>query len=234
MPIPRRLPRRAACAIVVCMGWLSAIAAPRPAPPAEAMTRQAVAAYEAGAFDAALRDFAQAARQGNRLAQFNYAMMLLRGDGTAPKPQEALTWLKKAADNEMTHAQFTWGELHERGDLVPKSLPEANRWYEKAGQGGHVQAQVALATNYFTGRGVDRDYGKAFEWYRRAASAGDGGAQYIVASYYERGEPGVVEKDIEQAKIWYARSAARGDPGAMAKLRALLDQTVRARPPGAM
>jgi len=78
------------------------------------------------------------------------------------------------------------------------------------------------------------DYGKAFEWYTRAATAGDGGAQYIVASYYERGEPGVVEKDIEQAKIWYARAAAHGDPGALAKLRSLIEQGLKAKQAGAM
>ncbi|MNL09761.1 Sel1 repeat protein [compost metagenome] len=93
---------------------------------------------------------------------------------------------------------------------------------------------MALATNYFTGRGVPRDYGKAFTWYSRAATAGDGGAQYIVGSYYERGEPGVVDKDIEQAKIWYARAAAGGDPGALAKLRSLLEEGLRAKSGGPM
>ena len=108
-------------------------------------------------------------------------------------------------------------------------LEEANRWYERAAQGGHVQAQVALATNYFTGRGVPLDYGKAFTWYSKAASAGDGSAQYIVGSYYERGYPGIVDKDIEQAKIWYARAASHGDPGALAKLRSLLEEGLRAK-----
>ncbi|CAG9183653.1 hypothetical protein LMG23992_05041 [Cupriavidus laharis] len=222
-----------AIALAFCPGTLTQ-AAPAPVQPAQAQTREALAAYEAGAFDTALRGFAAAAREGNRLAQFNYAMMLLRGEGTPAKPQEALVWLRKAADNQMTHAQFTFGDLYERGELVPRSLEEANRWYERAAQGGHVQAQMELATNYFTGRGVPRDYGKAFEWYSRAASAGDGGAQYIVGSFYEHGEPGVVGKDIEQAKIWYARSAAHGDPGALAKLRSLLEESVRAKAGGSM
>ena len=231
--------RQAAAAVLACMVLVVLMgsvahaapmrAATEPPAPAQAQTRDAVSAYEAGRFDAALQGFAAAAQKGNRLAQFNYAMMLLRGEGTAPKPQEALVWLRKAADNQMTHAQFTLGDLSERGELVPKSLEEANRWYERAAQGGHVQAQMALATNYFTGRGVPRDYGKAFTWYSRAATAGDGGAQYIVGSYYERGEPGVVDKDIEQAKIWYARAASHGDPGALAKLRSLLEDNVRAK-----
>jgi len=233
-PLHRVSIRRAAVAAAAALALvaLSSTAATQPAQPAQAETRAAVTAYEAGAFDTALQGFAAAARQGNRLAQFDYAMMLLRGEGTKANPQEALVWLKKAADNQMTHAQYTWGEIYERGELVPKSLEEANRWYERAAQGGHVGAQMALATNYFTGRGVPLDYGKAFEWYRRAADAGEGNAQYIVGSFYERGYTGVVDKDIEQAKIWYARSASHGDPGALAKLRSLLEETVRAKAGG--
>ncbi|GAA0831462.1 sel1 repeat family protein [Cupriavidus pauculus] len=220
--------RMALFAVLMAMamqGW----GATEPPAPAQGQTREAVAAYEAGRFDVAIQGFAEAARKGNRLAQFNYAMMLLRGEGTAAKPQEALIWLRKAADNRMTHAQFTFGDLYERGELVPRSLEEANRWYERAAQGGHVQAQMALATNYFTGRGVPLDYGRAFGWYSKAAASGDGPAQYIVGSYYERGYPGVVDKDIEQAKIWYARAASHGDPGALAKLRSLLEDNVRAK-----
>ncbi|MCA3183078.1 MAG: sel1 repeat family protein, partial [Cupriavidus sp.] len=153
---------RLAALVIACAFGLPIHAATEPPAPAQAQTRAAVTAYEAGQFDAAIKGFAEAAQKGNRLAQFNYAMMLLRGEGTTAKPQEALVWLRRAADNQMTHAQFTFGDLYERGELVPKSLEEANRWYERAAQGGHVQAQVALATNYFTGRGVPLDYGKAF------------------------------------------------------------------------
>ncbi len=208
-----------ALALACALSGLSAYAATERPQPAQEQTQAAVAAYQAGNFDVAIQGFAAAAQKGNRLAQFDYAMMLLRGEGTPAKPQEALVWLRRAADNQMTHAQFTFGDLYERGDVVPKSLPEANRWYELAAQGGHVQAQVALATNYFTGRGVPLDYGRAFHWYSKAAAAGDEGAQYIVASYYERGYPGVVDRDIEQAKLWYARAAAHGDPGAGLGLR---------------
>ena len=111
--------------VSILCAWLClppAAAAPQPPPPAQAQTREAVVAYEAGRFDEALQGFSSAARQGNRLAQFNYAMMLLRGEGTAARPQEALVWLRKAADNGMTHAQYTWGDLYERGELVPNEV----------------------------------------------------------------------------------------------------------------
>lgn len=230
----RRVPRmlRAILGVAISAATSFALAATSPADTqgdAAALTQIAIAHYEHNDFGHALDEFAEAAQRGNRLAQFNYAMMLMRGEGTVARPEEAVKWLRRAADNQMTHAQFAYGELYERGELVPRSLEDANKWYERAATGGHVEAQRALATNYFTGRGVPRDYKRAFTWYKKAAEAGDGPSQYIVGSYYERGEPGVVPQDIEQAKNWYGKAAAQGDAGALAKLRELVEKTYRAK-----
>jgi TPR repeat protein len=232
--IRRRSWRIVQAALVVAIGMAAPFALAAPSPQdvrgdADALTQIAIAHYEKNDFGHAFDEFAEAAQRGNRLAQFNYAMMLMRGEGTVARPEEAVKWLRRAADNQMTHAQFAYGELFERGELVPRSLEEANKWYERAAVGGHVEAQRALATDYFTGRGVPRDYGRAFTWYKKAAEGGDAPSQYIVGSYYERGEPGVVAQDIEQAKKWYGRAAAQGDVGALGKLRALVEQTYRAK-----
>ncbi|MGM3274925.1 tetratricopeptide repeat protein [Ralstonia sp. 24A2] len=230
----RRVPRMLQAVLVLAMSAAMPVALAATSPKdaqgdAAALTQIAIAHYEQNEFGHAFDEFAEAAQRGNRLAQFNYAMMLMRGEGTVARPEEAVKWLRRAADNQMTHAQFAYGELYERGELVPRSLEEANKWYERAATGGHVEAQRALATNYFTGRGVLRDYGRAFAWYRKAAEGGDAPSQYIVGSYYERGEPGVVPQDIEQAKNWYGKAAAQGDIGALAKLRELVEKTYRAK-----
>ena len=232
--VRRRSPRMLQAVLVVAMGAAMSFASAATSPAdtqgdAAALTQVAIAHYEKNDFGHAFDEFAEAAQRGNRLAQFNYAMMLMRGEGTVARPEEAVKWLRRAADNQMTHAQFAYGELFERGELVPRSLEEANKWYERAAAGGHVEAQRALATNYFTGRGVPRDYGRAFSWYKKAAEGGDGPSQYIVGSSYERGEPGVVAQDIEQAKKWYGRAAAQGDVGALGKLRELVEKTYRAK-----
>ncbi|GAB3629546.1 Secretory immunoglobulin A-binding protein EsiB [Pandoraea terrae] len=190
------------------------------AAPAQGLTDQAVKHYETGQQDKALALFKQAAEQGNRLAQFDYAMMLLNGEGGAASPQEALQWLKRAAEAGMSQAQYVYGKMFDDGYVVGKSIPDANRWYEKAAKQGHTQAQAAIANEYFIGRGVPRDYRIAFEWYAKAAQGGDLPSQYIVASYYERGY-GVVTPDLDQARVWYARAAAQGDVAARGKLDAL-------------
>ena len=54
----------------------------------DAQTQTAVADYNAGNMSAALKEFREAADHGDRLAQFNYAMMLLNGEGTTADVDE--------------------------------------------------------------------------------------------------------------------------------------------------
>ncbi|MCI3207281.1 MULTISPECIES: tetratricopeptide repeat protein [Pandoraea] len=188
--------------------------------PAQALTDQAVHHYEAGQQTQALDEFRRAAEQGNRLAQFDYAMMLLNGEGVNADPDGAVHWLERAASAGMTQAQYVYAKMFDDGYVVGKSIPQANLWYEKAAKQGHVQAQAAIANEYFIGRGVPKDYKTAFNWYEKAARGGDLPSQYIVASYYERGY-GVVTPDLERARLWYGKAAAQGDVAAQGKLDAM-------------
>ncbi|VVE86712.1 tetratricopeptide repeat protein [Pandoraea bronchicola] len=188
--------------------------------PAQTLTDQAVHHYEAGQQSQALEEFRRAAEQGNRLAQFDYAMMLLNGEGGTSDPGGAVHWLERAANAGMTQAQYVYGKMFDDGYVVGKSIPQANLWYEKAAQQGHVQAQAAIANEYFIGRGVPKDYKVAFGWYQKAARGGDLPSQYIVASYYERGY-GVVTPDLDRARLWYEKAAAQGDVAAQGKLDAM-------------
>ena len=116
---------RTVVALVASAAMLPALAASSPTEThsdAAALTQIAIAHYEHNDFGHAFDEFAEAAQRGNRLAQFNYAMMLMRGEGTVARPEEAVKWLRRAADNQMTHAQFAYGELYERGELVPRSV----------------------------------------------------------------------------------------------------------------
>jgi len=172
--------------------------------------------YAQSNYPVALREFREAARRGNRIAQFDYAMMLLNGEGTEPNLPEALQWLRKAADANMTHAQYIYAKIFDDGQLVPSDPTLAHRWFLRAARHGHVGAEIALATQFMDGRGTPRDYHAAFTWYLRAARKGDGTSQYIVASFYEKGGDGV-KVDLVSAQLWYALAAAQGDPAAIGK-----------------
>lgn len=196
-------------------------------------TASALADYNAGADRDALAQYAEAAARGGRLAQFNYAMMLLNGRGTAVDVPGALHWLERAAAGGMTQAQYVYGTMYDDGSFVARDPVRAHAWLLKAARQGHVQAQLALANQFLDGRGTRRDNRSAFVWYRRAADAGNATAQYVTASYYERGGDGVA-RNLNLARVYYAAAAAQGDVAAGYKYQevsaALKAQVAAARP----
>jgi TPR repeat protein len=200
---------------------------------ADAETQSAVADYNAGNFVVALKEFRHAADQGNRLAQFNYAMMLLNGEGTAANVDEGRKWLLKAAEANMSHAQYVYGKMYDDGDFVARDPAVAHQWFLKAARQGHVQAELALANQFLDGRGTPRDNARAFFWYKKAAEGGDMTAQYVTGSFYERGGDGV-ERNLNVARAYYAAAAAQGDPAARLKYQDLsqeLQKQAKKQPP---
>ncbi|CAB3779035.1 Secretory immunoglobulin A-binding protein EsiB [Pararobbsia alpina] len=191
--------------------------------PAQKETQTAIDDYQAGNYPAALSEFKDAAEKGNRLAQFNYAMMQLNGEGTPVDLHEAEKWLRKAAEANMSHAQYAYGRLFDDGTLERVDPAEAHLWFLKAARQGHTQAQVALANQFMDGRGTKQDFAEAFVWYLEAAKSGDMASEYIVATYYERGGDGVTPNP-EVARRWYAKAAAQGDPAALDRYRNLTEK----------
>lgn len=198
-------------------------ATPQPAVPQspEQATQAAIDDYNAGNLPVALSEFHAAAERGNRLAEFDYAMMLLNGEGAPANVDEGKKWLRKAADANMSHAQYVTGRMYDDGEFdVARDPGEAHRWFLKAAQQGHTQAQVALANQFLDGRGTPRDNAQAFFWYKKAAEGGDMTAQYVAGSFYERGGDGV-KPNLNIARAYYAAAAAQGDPAARLKYQQL-------------
>jgi len=192
-------------------------------------TQSAVADYNAGNFGAARSEFLRAAKKGSRLAEFNYAMMLVNGEGGPADVDEGKKWLRKAADANMSQAQYVYGKMYDDGEFVERDPAEAHRWFLRAASQGHVQAELALANQFLDGRGTPRDNAQAFVWYQKAAKGGDMTAQYVAGSFYERGGDGV-QKNINVARAYYAAAAAQGDPAAKLKYLQLSAELEKERP----
>jgi TPR repeat protein len=219
---PQALPLRLASLLCVALlsCWLAAPAAAarlEVVPDSDTALVQGFAAYEAGDRTRARQLYSHAAGRGQRVAQFNLAVMLIGGEGGPADPVAGLEWLRKSAGGGFARAQYALGLLYESGDGVARSLADATAWFRKAAEQGYRDAQVSLATQYFLGRGAARDYAEAARWYERAAEQGDTGAAYIVASCYEHGHG--VEADALRAFYWYSIAAAAGDPVAQIKAR---------------
>jgi TPR repeat protein len=214
----------AARLLVACSLTLAALAHAQPASPTseqEQRQLQGYADYAAGNYALAYRQFMKAARDGIRAAQYNVAIMTLRGE-VKPTPSkaenaQAIGWLRKSANANFPEAQYALGKLYETGELVPRDLRAAFGWYAKAAEQSHLDAQLEVLTAYLLGRGVNQDAALAASWAEKAAVAGDTGAQYLLAGFYERGEG--VTADLSRALEWYTQAARSGDAAAAAQAR---------------
>jgi uncharacterized protein len=219
-PRPRTVTRPALRAGLVAAALLlggAAGAADVLAPATQARLDRAVLDYESGRLPAARSGFEALARRGVPAAQYNLAVMHLRGELPQPDRQEAGRLLARAAQAGFVTAQFMLGQALETGQLGKADLAQAQRWYEVAAANGSVSAQVEMGTAHYLGRGRPKNTGEAARWYREAAKGGDVGAQYLLASLYEQGDG--VELDLRLARYWYEIAARNGDDAAPSKVQ---------------
>lgn len=196
---------------------------------AEPTIDAAVAAYERGDLAAARVAFTRLSRDGILAADYNLAVMHLRGELPRASAREAVRLMTRAAEGGFVTAMVGLAQLHESGRAgLVADFAEANRWYLRAAEGGSVEAQVAIATAHYLGRGASKDAGQAARWYRVAAQGGDVGAQYLIASMYETGDG--VARDLREARYWYSVAARNGDDAARSKVEEL---DTRLNSPGA-
>jgi uncharacterized protein len=184
---------------------------------------EAVTAYDVGDLKTAANGFAESARRGEALGQFNLAMMNLRKE--LPGASDAKAWqlLQRAAAQQLPLAENALGEMIEQGRHGKPDPKTACGWFERAAEQGNGDGALATGTCYFLGRGRSQDFAQAHRWYLEAAKSGDVGAQYIVASMFETGLG--VAADERLSRYWYEVAAKNGDDAAKAKLQQFGPQT---------
>lgn len=124
------------------------------------------------------------------------------------KYQEAVTLLRKAAEQNSPEAQFLLGHCYEQGTGVPRNDHAKLEWYTKSAQNNHLERQYKLGLCYFTGQGVPKNIKKAIEWLLKAAQNGHTYAQYTMGRCYHTGNG--VSQNINEATYWYYRASSKG------------------------
>lgn len=133
---------------------------------------EGVDAYSHEDYPTALSEFTQVAEQGDANAQYNVALMYLKGEGTGADLQQALYWFRAAAVAGQVDAQSFLGALYADGQGVPQDDRLAAYWLSTAARGGHAPSQYFLGQLYLNGRGVPRDNVQAFLWLDLAVNNG--------------------------------------------------------------
>ena len=156
-----------------------------------------------------VRQWRQAAEQGDAAAQYNLGLCYYNGwSGVTQNYYEAVKWYRKAAEQGVAKAQYNLGNCYCFGEGVTQNYTEAVKWYRKAAEQGLAPAQCNLGVCYKKGNGVAQNYTEAVKWYRKAAEQGYAVAQYNLGYSYCYAE-GVTQSYAEAAK-WYRKAAEQG------------------------
>jgi len=121
--------------------------------------------------EAKFRELQDSASAGKVDAQYELAMMYLKGRGVEADGAKARDWLQKAADSNDSKAITRLGIVNYKGEGgkvdYKRALTLFNRVADKS-----VLAQYYLGEMYAGGAGTNRDYVTAISWYKKAADGG--------------------------------------------------------------
>lgn len=181
---------------------------------ARADMRDGVAAYRAGDYKTALREFTKLAEAGNPNAQFNLAVLYLSGRGVKRDVAKAIDWHRKAAEQGLASAEHGLGVFFYQGMGVKRDYAEALKWFKRAAAKGFAESEFNLGVMYFNRQGVKRDDIEVVKWITLAAARKFAPAQYRMGQMYEQGV--IFAADPEAALHWYRLAEAGGNKRAAA------------------
>ncbi len=163
--------------------------------------------------------YLQAAKRGNRNAQFNLSALLMRKNTSLHNTEQGIYWLEQAAENEDSDAQYSLAQY-----LIKSEKHDADThhkivyWLKRAADNGNKTSQYTLAVSYLKGIYTELNLEKAYYWFHEAAKKGDAASQFNVALMLDQGEG--VKADADKAIEWYKKAAEQNEHGAQFNLGA--------------
>jgi len=161
--------------------------------------------------------YRKAASLGDTPGMFKLGMVLLNGSlGEQKNPREAISWLKRAAeqaDEDNPHALHELALLYENqsGALVPYDPTYAKSLLTQAAQLGYTPSQYKLGQCYEYGSlTCPIDPRRSIAWYTKAAEKGDPEAELALSGWYLTGSEGVLKQSDSEAYLWARRAANKG------------------------
>jgi cell division septation protein DedD len=135
---------------------------------ASADVQAGIAAWRAGDYPAAVREWRPLAERGDADAQFNLGQAYRLGRGVPVDLAQAQSWFERAARRGHPQAEANLGlTLFQTGERE-RAIP----WLRRAAERGDPRAQHLLGTAHFNGDIVERDWPRAYALMRRAADQG--------------------------------------------------------------
>jgi TPR repeat protein len=100
--------------------------------------------YIRGDYATAVKQFREAAEQGDAAAQYNLALMYGSGKGVPQDDTEAMKWYSKSAEQGYAYAQYNLSMVYFFGQGVPQDYVAAYKWLILAADQGENHAKEAM------------------------------------------------------------------------------------------
>jgi TPR repeat protein len=123
--------------------------------------------------------------------------------------EQALLWLRKAAEGGDSYAPWHLGGMYREGKRVEFNDKEAARWFLEAAKSGNVKARTNIAFCYYEGTGVEKDFDKAYAWASLAAYRGNANAKALVGKLIPELED---RKRADSLAVEYFKKYGATDP----------------------
>jgi TPR repeat protein len=183
-----------------------------------------IAASASGQSQISFETFLYLAEQGYAPAQYRLGNMYAKGQGVWRNDSEAITWFKKAAEQNYHQAQAQLRKIYEKiygvgiAALTRGQSQSAFETFNYLAEQDYAPAQYRLGDMYAKGvEGIiSKDEAEAFKWFQKAAEHGHPAAEYQIGLRYEQGQG--VEQSYQEAFRWYQLAADQGNTIAKAKL----------------
>ena len=158
---------------------------------------------------------------GDVRAIFNYGMLLiLMSEGNHAKVNEAVKYIKIAADKDFSEAIFRYGVFCVIGFGVPINDEEGARYLKIAANRKYYYAAFMYGTMLRDGDGVPADGENAAKYIKMAADSGIKAANYEYAVMLFTGKK--IPQDKEKASIYLKKGADLGEINSMYLLARML------------
>lgn len=155
---------------------------------------------------AALAQFREASRLGEKIARYNLGVLWANGIGVPRDPQDAANFFRDAARAGDTMAMLVIGQLVAQGAGAPQDRNQAEDWWRKAAETWQPEAVPDPARLVLAEPVLDTRALVAF--YIQRAQAGEPWAQAWLGRLYDIGV--WMTRDPAAAAFWYAKAGQAG------------------------
>ncbi len=128
----------------------------------------------------------QEANAGDVLAQHELGLRYLLGEGIPADTAEAVYWIKKAAEKNLTSAKYNYAIMLINGIGVDWNPFLAFKYFKSAAEDGMVQAQYVVGVLYTDNLTVARDWNSAYYWIKESANGDYEPAKEILSQLESR------------------------------------------------